>query len=926
MTENLYEINDLTNSSNSLNVTRCGYPIHSTSLQPTPVFTHVNQRFVQSPTTPQNEHSSLLDVAHDEGFWNHTQLETSPSSMLNETINSQVVYPFNVSESLHGLDTFSKTFFAKKNNINSLQEKTSENNQLSEILLSPQRGTPTSGSDRDPFSPVTMHSRPQCYNQLMHYHLDRQNIAYNPYQSQHYGYQHHRPQLRENNLVSVPFNKSQGQYPLQHQENQLPQQHQFTLYSLSQQKQQMPVDLQEGHESAGSPTNGYTQEQKASEHTVFQSHTSQNFLPLSHRSDLYQQQQANEPTHSFSFKQNASFEYPYEASDNMPRFVTQTEEFYMDLSYTHKQEDFCSSHYQHVGSGVNQTAQSPAPRGAVLRHLNSYSPACEQMFSSNIEENQPKHYYRLDLNVINFIKYFTINFRLYVFILAYFFVFDRTESQMADGTKTMLKCIFCHREFKSLPALNGHMRSHGGFRTNPLLKTNDEKINLPEEVSLTDPMVFPVTVPVKDYSVPIKFHNQLKHNDLNASHESPSHVSVNITIIKKIFAEEGAAKREKKRYRHCLVPLVISPCGAGLGSRGPVLFQSQMRSPSSCGDGIPYTPPPMLSPIRPGSGLFISVNAEHPCTGAQTVFQVRLHKDSDKHDSNATLESGNNSSCKPRINIGCNFQAEIPDIQSLSKVPEDVHRANLLWKPCYLDTPAKKQRVDDLLKMACSSVLPGGGTNTEYTLHCLFESCGDVMVKTKSVAQCVEYYYTWKAKLRLGKKLGTVPITPGQAKENRGHLKEANARQPAHKRKTNIGGLKFTELSENISEVPKSGPIFYSHEHNQSNIVELCNSPAEHNRSKSTQHFAPGSVKSSPSNSFTSGDTESNLIFPCSECEKVFLKVKSRNAHMKTHRQPEDPQFWQLDNCPEQENMTESSSPTVGPLPVTHYSVSCSNN
>ncbi len=36
--------------------------------------------------------------------------------------------------------------------------------------------------------------------------------------------------------------------------------------------------------------------------------------------------------------------------------------------------------------------------------------------------------------------------------------------------------------------------------------------------------------------------------------------------------------------------------------------------------------------------------------------------------------------------------------------------------------------VDDLLKMACSSVLPGGGANTEYVLHCLFECRGDFMV------------------------------------------------------------------------------------------------------------------------------------------------------------------------------------------------------
>ncbi|KAG7328413.1 hypothetical protein KOW79_008357 [Hemibagrus wyckioides] len=942
MTENLYEINDLTNNSNGLNVTRCGYAMHSTtSIQPSPVSPHINQKYMQSPTTPQNELSPLLDIPHDEGSWDHNQLEKAASSMLTETMNSPVVYPFNVAEALHGLDSFSKAFPVKNPNtvfVNNIGEKSSEDNQVTEILLSPQRGTPSAGSDREPFSPVTMQSRPlQCHNQLMHHPIDSQNMAHNPYQShqQYYGYQHHKSQLRDNlaPLYKVPFNKSQNQYLLQQQGNQIHQQ-QLPSYPLAQQKQQ-------GHESIGSPRDSYTEDHKASEQPIFQTglHTThfqgpQNFLSLSQQNDFYQHQQANELTHSFPFKQNPSFQDHLGSGDIMAGFSNPKEEVYMDLNYHHKQEDFCSSHYQSVGSGVNQPAQSLALRGGVLHHLNSYRPPCEQMRSSDIQEDQQLPYYR-------------------------------TEAPRAEGAKTKLKCILCHREFKSLPALNGHMRSHGGFRTNPpIQKTTDEQIHLSKEVIQVDPMVFPVSVPVKDYSVPSRlpnnFHNHLRHNDLDNSEESHTQRQKVLPSRAKssVGAGEGAAKQEKKRYRHCLVPLVISPCAAGLESRGPVLFQSQLRSPISCGDDVPYTPPPMLSPIRPGSGLFSSVNAGQSCTGAQTIPRIRLSKDNDKDDCSVTLDSGDNSSSiKPRINIGCNFQADIPDVQSRSKVSEDIHKANLLWTSCYLETPEKQQRVDDLLKMACSSVLPGGGTNTEYTLHCLFECRGDIvatlekllsvtaakhgsslhtnyhyagsdkwtlqekrqlnkallihnkdfhliqkMVKTKSVAQCVEYYYTWKEKLRLGRRFSTGPITPGQVKENRGHLKEGNTRQPAHETKNKTGVLEFTELSNNISsaftgEIPRSGPMFNGNEWNQSNIGGLSNSPAENNRPKSAQHFASGSVKSSPSNSSTSGDTDSNLIFPCTECGKVFLKVnikpveseRRKGGHQKTAEVSVDP-------------------------------------
>ncbi|XP_060790514.1 transcriptional-regulating factor 1 isoform X2 [Neoarius graeffei] len=922
MTENLYEINDLTNGSSSLTVTRSGYAVHSTtSLQPSPVSPHVNQKYMLSPTTPQNELSPLLDIPHDEGSWEHNQLEKSASSMLTETMNSHVVYPFN--ESLHGLDSFSKAFPIKNPNtafVNTVSDKSSEDNQVSEILLSPQRGTPSSGSDREPFSPVTMQSRSQqCHNQLMHHPVETQNMSHNPYQShqQYYGYQHHKPHLRENNSMPVykgPFYKSPSQYLLLQQGNQIHQQ-QLASYSLGQQKQQILLDSQESHESVGSPTDSYTEDYKASEQRVFQAglHTShfqgsQNFHSFSHQSDLYQHQQPNELSHSFPFKQNPSFEDHLGSGDIMPGFSNPKEEVYMDLNYHHKQEDFYSSHYESVGSGFNQTAQPPALRGGVLHHLNSYRLPCGQMHSSDIQEDQLLPYYR-------------------------------TEVLRAEGAKTNLKCILCHREFKSLPALNGHMRSHGGFKTHPsTLKSvslqTDEQIQLSKEIIPSDSIVFPVSVPVKDYPLPSRlpnnFSNHLRQKDLDDSDESPPQRQ---KVKSSVGSGECAAKPEKKRYRHCLVPLIISPCGAGLESRGPVLFQSQLRSPSSCGDGIPYTPPPMLSPVRPGSGLFKCVNAGHPCTEAQTVPRVRLCKDSDKYDCNVTLGSGDkSSSIKPRINIGCNFQADIPDIQSHSKAAEDIHKANLLWTPCYLDTPEKQQRVDDLLKMACSSVLPGGGTNTEYTLHCLFECSGDIMttlekllsltalkhvsslhtnyhyagsdkwtlqekrqlnkallihnkdfhliqkmVKTKSVAQCVEYYYTWKEKLRLGRRFSTGPVTPVQAKE-----------------------------------------MFNGNEWNQSNRGKLCNSPAEHNRPKSAQHFAPGSVKRSPSNSSTSGDTDSNLIFPCTECGKVFPKVKSRNAHMKSHRQPDDPQFWQFQRLPEQENKTvQSINPTANLLPTT---------
>lgn len=78
---------------------------------------------------------------------------------------------------------------------------------------------------------------------------------------------------------------------------------------------------------------------------------------------------------------------------------------------------------------------------------------------------------------------------------------------------------------------------------------------------------------------------------------------------------------EKKKFRHRPEPLFIPPppsytASPAASASGATLYQSQLRSPRVLGDHLlldpahelpPYTPPPMLSPVRQGSGLFSNV-------------------------------------------------------------------------------------------------------------------------------------------------------------------------------------------------------------------------------------------------------------------------------------------------------------------------------
>ncbi|XP_034620392.1 transcriptional-regulating factor 1 isoform X3 [Trachemys scripta elegans] len=551
--------------------------------------------------------------------------------------------------------------------------------------------------------------------------------------------------------------------------------------------------------------------------------------------------------------------------------------------------------------------------------------------------------------------------------------------------KSKLTCSICLKEFKSLPALNGHMRSHGGVRASP---------NFKQELG-------------------------------RKQHQSATKLE-----------EDFKSLQDKKKYRHRPEPLFIPPPSFNFSASysGATLYQSQLRSPRILGDHLldrthafpPYTPPPMLSPVRQGSGLFSSVitshNASHaqlPLTPLTPTPRVLLCRSNSIDGSSIPVTPGPGEQTvdiEPQINIGSRFQADIPELQDRSSMGRDMHKATLVWKPCpELENKVFQRRVEDLLNMCCSSVLPGGGTNSEYALHSLFESKGDIMValemlllrkpvrlkchplanyhyagsdmwtplerrlfnkalstyskdfifvqkmvKSKTVAQCVEYYYTWKKIMRLGRKHRTrlaeirdECLTSGEEEdledeeemeEERKSVKEEESEMQKSPEPPPIGlgapvdlpplqSLTFSAASF-ICEMPNCGAVFSSRQalnghariHGGTNQVTKprCTGPGTKQKSGTQSGYC--SVKSSPAHSTTSGETDPTTIFPCKECGKVFFKIKSRNAHMKTHRQQEEQQRQKAQKAAVAAEMAATIARTTGPvghdvIPLDHLSL-----
>ncbi|CAK6437264.1 unnamed protein product [Pipistrellus nathusii] len=378
---------------------------------------------------------------------------------------------------------------------------------------------------------------------------------------------------------------------------------------------------------------------------------------------------------------------------------------------------------------------------------------------------------------------------------------------------------------------------------------------------------------------------------------------------------ESSLHRKRKKPQH--KALFIPPPRPTFGEPGPGrCHQSCLRSPVFLVDRLlkglfqcpPYTPPPMLSPIREGSGLYFNTLCP---TSAQASPDKLISTRRDQVEGSfgiCVVKDDTKISIEPHINIGSRFQAEIPELQDRLLAGIDEHLASLVWKPWgdVMTNLETQDRVTELCNVACSSVMPGGGTNLELALHCLHEAQGDVQValetlllrgpqkpqahpltdyrytgsdiwtplekrlfkkafcahkkdfylihktiQTKTVAQCVEYYYIWKKMIKFD-----CGRAPGLEKRLRREPEEAD------------------RAEAKVTCSPRERP---SHR------------PTPELKIKTKSYRRESILNSSPSTGpkrtpERPGSAEGPSVFPCRECERVFDKIKSRNAHMKRHR------------------------------------------
>ncbi|XP_068444181.1 transcriptional-regulating factor 1-like [Clinocottus analis] len=275
-----------------------------------------------------------------------------------------------------------------------------------------------------------------------------------------------------------------------------------------------------------------------------------------------------------------------------------------------------------------------------------------------------------------------------------------------------------------------------------------------------------------------------------------------------------------------------------------------------------YTPQPLLNPVRRGTGLYSSISSLNHREEVTTCG-----------------EEENECVVLPYVNVGHDFQAELPpcfvDVEG-SRVwsEEESPREQLLWKPWDKLEEATNQQdqVELLLSMCSSSCMPGGGSNTELTLHCLHSCQGNTMDTLEMLllsqpSPTGDYHYSgsdcWtdSEKSLFSATLGT-------------YGKAFSLIQKTVRTKTVCQCVEFYYLSKKLQDKQKK----QKEEENRDALMEQ--------QKNATPIFQPmerqfGLEEAVPAPSLAS-------YFPCKLCGKMFYKIKSRNAHMKIHRQPQE--------------------------------------
>ncbi|KXJ71218.1 hypothetical protein RP20_CCG021091 [Aedes albopictus] len=158
--------------------------------------------------------------------------------------------------------------------------------------------------------------------------------------------------------------------------------------------------------------------------------------------------------------------------------------------------------------------------------------------------------------------------------------------------------------------------------------------------------------------------------------------------------------------------------------KAPVYHSKLRKSTTSAFPVTHYTPQPMLNPVRTASGLYSTI--------ASTLANQSGSSSDSTVDDTSDIFSEPPLPIRPRINLGNDYQATIPECSRPSYHHLNQHPDIQYWDPLVCQND---QQISRFVELARSSAVPLGCHSEEDALKSLLEAQGEVHIAVLNLLQ-----------------------------------------------------------------------------------------------------------------------------------------------------------------------------------------------
>ena len=304
------------------------------------------------------------------------------------------------------------------------------------------------------------------------------------------------------------------------------------------------------------------------------------------------------------------------------------------------------------------------------------------------------------------------------------------SSQEGEPNRNMVECTICSRKFKNIPALNGHMRLHGGYyrKDNDKSKSQEQKTAVAAEPISTHTVSSNVRALIEEKIIQKRKLEPtlVQKTPPNPGHPlSPRYISLptcstptlcstskSVTNLpeppNKRIALEGRNNKSISSLDNLVFPVLPVPDTSKLLANLRAKQQGQI---SSC--ILPASPLPNV-PLPSNPVNNIKTETQVKSAHLNNLLKINQRKDFS-------------------VGIGSSFQATLPPFRTMAEDSKygTIPQETLMWSHRVEMFP--ESQLDSYLKLASSSAVKNYGNSAEHALYILLQCNGNIIKATQAL-------------------------------------------------------------------------------------------------------------------------------------------------------------------------------------------------